>query len=417
MTAGPPVRDGALTGLRALAAILVIGTHSGFITGMLSHGYLGHVFGRLEIGVPIFFALSGFLLFRPWVIRAAATRDGQRAPAPSVRRYARRRVRRIMPAYLVTVLVTFAVFAVYTPGPNPGQTWPGLLRYLTLTQIYASNFMARYLHTGMPQMWSLAVEVSFYLLLPLLAYLLLGRRRAWRPAAVLSGIAALALVEPVWLMLANATHVLPDAAGMWLPAHLSPFAGGMALAVLQVTGAHCRARWALPAACAGFLLISGSWAFGSYLGPTHWWQPVVSAAAYGLIATLIVAPLALGDRGYWHRLLNLRPVVWVGEISYEIFLLHVMVMTLTIGLLLRWPPFTGPVAVLWALTLALTIPPAWLLHRCTAPRSLREADQASLRNAGSSKASARPRCDAASLASGLSSAAEQVPPSGRNTGS
>ncbi len=123
------------------------------------------------------------------------------------------------------------------------------------------------------------------------------------------------------------------------------------------------------------------------------------------------------DNGLYARVIGSRPMVALGEISYEIFLLHVMVMTLTIGLLLRWPPFTGPVAVLWALTLALTIPPAWLLHRCTAPRSLREADQASLRNAGSSKASARPRCDAASLASGLSSAAEQVPPSGRNTGS
>ena len=225
------------------------------------------------------------------------------------------------------------------------------------------------------------------------------------------------MIEPVWLLVVNHTTMLPGSAGMWLPAHFTPFLGGMALAVLEARGARCRARWTLPVAGAGFLAISGSWVMGSYLGPTTWWQPLVSAGAYGLIAMLTLAPLALGDRGYWHRLLNLRPVVWVGEISYEIFLLHVMVMTLTIGLLLRWPPFTGPVAVLWALTLALTIPPAWLLHRCTAPRSLREADQASLRNAGSSKASARPRCDAASLASGLSSAAEQVPPSGRNTGS
>lgn len=364
MTAGPPVRDGALTGLRALAAILVIGTHSGFITGMLSHGYLGHVFGRLEIGVPIFFALSGFLLFRPWVIRAAATRDGQRAPAPSVRRYARRRVRRIMPAYLVTVLVTFAVFAVYTPGPNPGQTWPGLLRYLTLTQIYASNFMARYLHTGMPQMWSLAVEVSFYLLLPLLAYLLLGRRRAWRPAAVLSGIAALALVEPVWLMLANATHVLPDAAGMWLPAHLSPFAGGMALAVLHVLGVGCRARVAVPLAV-GLYLVASTEIAGHIIGPDTWWQPLAKSLLYGAIATLVVAPLALGDRGRYPRLLASRTMVWLGEISYEIFLLHVVVMAVLMGAVLQWPLFTGSIAVLYLATVASTVPLAVLLRRLT----------------------------------------------------
>ena len=179
MTERPPVRDGALTGLRALAAVLVIGTHSGFITGMLPHGYLGNVFARLEIGVPVFFALSGFLLFRPWVRRAAETGDGPRKPGPSVRGYARRRFRRIMPAYTVAILVTYAVYAFYTPGNNPGQSWSGLLRYLTLTQIYTGNFLTSYLHTALPQMWSLAVEVSFYALLPLLAYLLLGRRRSW----------------------------------------------------------------------------------------------------------------------------------------------------------------------------------------------------------------------------------------------
>ena len=226
-----------------------------------------------------------------------------------------------------------------------------------------------------------------------------------------------AVAGTVWLLMVNNTAVLPGSAGMWLPAHFTPFLGGMALAVLEARGAHCRARWALPAAGAVFLLICGSWVMGSYLGPTAWWQPPVSAGAYGLIAMFTLAPLALGDHGYWHRLLNLRPVVWLGEISYEIFLLHVMVMALTMDLLLGWPVFTGPVALLWPLTLLLTIPPAWLLHRLTAPRDLREADQASLRSARTSSSSARPRCDAASLASGDNSAADPSPPSGRKTGS
>ena len=61
----------------AVAALLVVGTHAAFATGMLAHGYVGLMFARLEIGVPIFFALSGFLLFRPWV-RAAAVRTRRR---------------------------------------------------------------------------------------------------------------------------------------------------------------------------------------------------------------------------------------------------------------------------------------------------------------------------------------------------
>ena len=46
-----------------------------------------------------------------------------------------------MPGYVVAVMATFAVYTVFTPGPNPGQTWHGLLRYLTLTQIYTDNYL------------------------------------------------------------------------------------------------------------------------------------------------------------------------------------------------------------------------------------------------------------------------------------
>ena len=414
MTVGQAGRDGALTGLRAVAAVLVIGTHTGFATGMLSHGYVGNLFARLEIGVPIFFALSGFLLFRPWV---RAAKSG--AAAPSTPRYARRRIRRIVPAYLVAVLVTFGIYAVFDVGRNPGQSWLGLLRYLTLTHIYTDDFLATYLHVGLPQMWSLAVEVSFYALLPVAAWLLLRRRRGprWRPRAVLAALAAAALIEPVWLVVLGSTHWLPRAAGMWLPAHLTPFLGGMALAVLAAMGVRARARVLLPIAVAGYLVAASPLGTAEFLGPVRWWQPVVIAALYGLAATCALAPLALGDRGWWHRLLSLRPVVFLGEISYEIFLLHVAVMALTMDLLLGWPIFTGSPAILWPATLAITVPFGWLLHRVTAPRSTRAADQASVRSAGTSNSSARPRCETASFSAGLSSAAERSSPSGRNTGS
>src|ERR1700724_4188778 len=77
-------RVASLTGIRAVAALLVMATHAAYTTGKYTHGYVGLVYSRMEIGVPIFFVLSGFLLFGPWV-RAA---ESGRAP-PSVRRYAR----------------------------------------------------------------------------------------------------------------------------------------------------------------------------------------------------------------------------------------------------------------------------------------------------------------------------------------
>ena len=145
-----------------MRALLVLGTHAAFATGKLTHGYLGVIYARLEIGVPIFFVLSGFLLFRPWVRAAAAGLS-----MPSLAPYAARRTRRVMPAYLVTVLLAYVVYSFYSAGPNPGQGWAGLVRYLTLTQIYANDYLITYLHQGLSQMWSLAVEVSFYAVLPL----------------------------------------------------------------------------------------------------------------------------------------------------------------------------------------------------------------------------------------------------------
>jgi len=356
-------RVASLTGLRAVAALLVVGTHAAFATGKLTHGYVGVMAARLEIGVAIFFALSGFLLFRPWVTAAAAG-----SQSPSAADYSRRRVRRIMPAYVATVLLAYAVYSVYSTGPNPGQSWAGLLRHLTLTQIYTDNYLFTYLHRGLSQTWSLAVEVAFYAVLPLLAYLLLvvlcGDR--WRPARLLAGLGGLAAVSLVWQVVLNTTDWLPNSAGMWLPAHLASFAGGMALAVLAETGVRCPARVAVPIALGAFLVVSSPLAGAVTMGPVRVWEPLTKTVLYAVIAALAVAPAALGDSGLVDRVLASRPMVWLGEISYEIFLLHVLVMAVVLGEVLRWPLFTGSLTGLFVTTLAVTVPLAWLLRRLTA---------------------------------------------------
>src|SRR6201999_594202 len=144
----------------------------------------------------------------------------------------------IMPAYVVTVLIAYVIYHFRHAGPNFGHTWIGLFRNLTLTQIYTFNYMRGYLHQGLTQMWSLAVEVAFYVALPVLAYLLLVVlcRRRWRPGLLLAGLAGLALVTPAWLILVHTTDFLPDGARLWLPTYLLWFIGGMMLAVLQPMG-------------------------------------------------------------------------------------------------------------------------------------------------------------------------------------
>ncbi|RRR40342.1 acyltransferase [Mycolicibacter terrae] len=355
-------RVASLTGVRAVAAILVVGTHAAYTTGKYTHGYAGLLGSRMEIGVPIFFVLSGFLLFRPWVRATAFER-----PAPSVRRYAWHRVRRIMPAYVVTVLLAYLIYHYRTAGPNPGHNWIGLLRNLTLTQIYTDNYMFGYLHQGLTQMWSLAVEVAFYVVLPLLAWLTLVWlcRRQWRPVRLLAGLAVVAAISPAWLILVHAGDFLPDGARLWLPTYLVWFVGGMALAVLQAMGVRCYGFVAIPLALICYVIAATPIAGEPTTSPAKLSEALVKAGFYAAIATLAVAPLALGNQGWYARLLASRPMVWLGEISYEIFLVHLVLMEVVMVEVLRAPVYTGSMLNLFVGTMAVTIPVSWLLHRFT----------------------------------------------------
>jgi peptidoglycan/LPS O-acetylase OafA/YrhL len=359
-------RVASLTGIRAVAALLVMLTHAAYATGNYTHGYVGLMYSRMEIGVPIFFALSGFLLFGPWV--KALTSGG---PSPSVRRYAWHRVRRIMPAYAVTVIAAYLVYHFRTAGPNPGHTWMGFVRNLSLTQIYTDHYLFSYLHQGLTQMWSLAVEVAFYVVLPLLAYLLVVVlcRRRWRPVLLLTGLAGLALLTPAWLIVAHTTDFLPDGARLWLPTYLSWFIGGMMLAVLQSMGVRAYALASVPLAVACFFIVSTPIGGDPTTSPAELREALVKVAFYAVIAALMVAPLALGDRGLYAKFLASRPMVFLGEISYEIFLIHLLTMELVMVEIVHYPIYTGSIVIVFAVTFVVTIPVAWLLHRFTRVRS------------------------------------------------
>src|ERR1700735_4364674 len=107
----------AVEGMRACAAIGVVVTHVAFDTGH-SGGFDGRLFGRFDLAVAVFFALSGFLLWR----RQAAAARGLAAP-PSTGRYLRSRVVRIMPAYLAAVVVRLTLLPA---GIHPSlRVWVG----------------------------------------------------------------------------------------------------------------------------------------------------------------------------------------------------------------------------------------------------------------------------------------------------
>ncbi len=157
-------RVAALDGLRVLAAFAVLVTHVGGPTGFEFTGSpASWVVSRGDVGVPIFFALSGLLLYRPWA-RAVLLAGAGPPAAPTFWR----RALRILPAYWLVVII-----ALLTLSPSHTRAASAWVQYLLLLQNY--NLHPWWDGTGangLAQMWSLVVEVSFYLILPLLAAVL-----------------------------------------------------------------------------------------------------------------------------------------------------------------------------------------------------------------------------------------------------
>jgi peptidoglycan/LPS O-acetylase OafA/YrhL len=338
-----PGHQNALDGLRAAAAGAVLLAHVGVLTGYTFTGTpVSWVLSRGDAGVPVFFTLSGLLLYRP---SAAAALSG--TPARSVVTYLRRRALRILPAYWAAVLVALPVL---NPGPAR-HIWPWV-QYLLLVQNYAAH---PWWAAGLAQTWSLVVEVSFYLVLPVLAAALTwvacrGRRgkgaggggTGRRARRLLAGIAALAVSSFGWVVLAY--YPRPR---LWFSATLPPlmiwFCAGMAIAVLVAwaeaepgsdgpVSRFCRSV----AASAGMCLLIAASAFAiactpftgpEFAGVPGLWSAEFKTALYALIAVAVVAPAACqpllagqGRAAVSARLLGNPVARFLGRISYGIFI-------------------------------------------------------------------------------------------------
>lgn len=316
-----------LDAMRAIASIAVVATHTGFWSGVYVDGLFGAAAQRLEVGVAVFFVLSGFLLGRPWV--AAALSDGSH---DDVRRYARKRARRILPVYWVCVVAALVLI-----GPNrdlgPGR-W---VQNLLLIDLYRADQLPQ----GLTQMWSLTVEVSFYLLLPLFGHMMV-RWCHHRPTRLLVALLVVSLSSMAWVVV---THTVDTTwapwLARWLPSYLTWFALGIALAVVSVqiskpgrfaaavtTVARDRATcWA--AAAAVFVLVSTPLGGSALLVAPTAGQALARHIAYALIAVLVVAPSALGpDDTRTASVLSHRFVRHIGHLSYSLFCCHMLVLYL-----------------------------------------------------------------------------------------
>ncbi|PHV67052.1 acyltransferase family protein [Williamsia muralis] len=355
----PVGRVDSLTGIRSLAALLVCATHAAFWTGKYTDNVEGWFFARLEVGVAIFFVLSGYLLFTPWV--TALRKSGA---APDVGRYFWHRARRILPAYWLTVLGVYLVFVWKEDNSTLGHGTEGLVRNLTLTQTYGFG----YLHSGLTHMWSLATEVVFYLLLPAFGWVisrLCGGR--WCPGVMIGAVIVLMLVSPAWAVATHHIDGLDVTARLWAPAFLIWFAGGMLLAILGQLMRNWHPLLSVLVAVLAFQLSCTSLAGEPTITPNSLSATIVKSVLYLVIAVGLIAPLAIGSRDHWWSRAMSRPaVVWFGEISYEFFLVHLIVLELVMDML-GYPIFSGSVVGVFIVTVVLATPVAWALHQVTAP--------------------------------------------------
>nr|WP_244429051.1 acyltransferase [Corynebacterium halotolerans] len=353
----------SLEGLRAVAALGVVVTHVAFQTGADPATFLGSLSARFDFFVAVFFALSAFLLWRRHRTDRTLARAG---------RYYVNRAGRILPAYLVCV----AAVILLLPDAA-GMSGTQIAANLTLTQIYVADGLA----PGLTHLWSLSVEVAFYLVLPVLA-LTVGRlsRRA-RVGVFLA--AAVVSLGWAWLPFVESTPA-PGVANrqIWPPAYVCWFAVGLLAA---------EAEGRVPAWCERVFRVRPLWwvlaLVVAWVAGQEWFGPLglvhpspgeftARVLAGTAFAALLVVPYALAPGP---GLLTSGVMQALGRWSYSIFLWHLAVLAVVFPLAGQGL-FQGGFWLVLALTAVGTVPVAaasyvlvedparWAVRRLRGPR-------------------------------------------------
>jgi peptidoglycan/LPS O-acetylase OafA/YrhL len=340
-----------LDGLRAAACLMVFGVHFGQITAQQGHWGpfdLARALANGNTGVALFFALSGFLLSLPfWPTHQRP----QNAPAAGP--FYLRRAARILPAYALCL-------AALVVANRHWQEADGALDIL-LHALMVFNFREASTLSINPVFWTLAVEVQFYLLLPLLFAALrrLGRPTAWVVLALLV-VAAWAL-HALRLQAAGApTAVITYSLG----AHLPHFLLGVLTGGLFASHGGGTARGAgwRDGAVALVLL-----ALAVILSTPLDEVLQVPAGRYNLPfvpALLCVLIFLVPSSRLGQALFDSTPMRLIGAVSYGVYLFHLPVLNVTARAMNRvgWP--IGTHTLLYgAASLALTLVVATLSYR------------------------------------------------------
>jgi peptidoglycan/LPS O-acetylase OafA/YrhL len=307
-TTGPRAVRTDIQGLRAIAVSLVLVYH--LAPHSLSGGFTG---------VDVFFVISGFLITLhllehvPEHPRDLATFWG-------------RRVRRLLPASLLVLAVTLAGSRLFAPETQ----WANTARQSRAAALYVVNWLlardavdylaAENAPSPVQHFWSLSVEEQFYFVWPVLILLLAALARALhrKPLpVVLGGLTALVAASVAWSVHQTATD--PPAAYFVTPTRIWELGiGGLLATFSLIRPGRLRSWAATPLAWLGLVAIA--WTAATYTGETPFpgWQAAVPVL--GTAAVIAAQP----ERGKLSPgpALALRPVQWLGDISYSVYLWH-----------------------------------------------------------------------------------------------
>lgn len=329
-------------GLRALAVGLVVLFHAE--VGFMAGGY---------VGVDVFFVISGFL------ITGLLVREMEQRGRVDLQRFYARRIRRLLPASVVTLVgVAIMTFAVL-----PQTRWSGIASDITWSSLYGVNWRfagqaVDYLAADVApspvlHFWSLAVEEQFYLVWPfiLLAFTLLARRHAEslrRP--LVFGLLAISVPSFAWSV--YLTQTSPGSAYFVTTTRMWELAVGGGLAILAPQLARMTRSLAEILAALGLLAIVV--AAATYGATTLF--PGYTAALPVLGTASVIAAGISHQETVGARLLSWRPLVVIGGFSYAIYLWHWPVL---VGADAMWGPLSVPQALL-AVLVATAI--AWVSY-------------------------------------------------------
>jgi peptidoglycan/LPS O-acetylase OafA/YrhL len=291
----------ALDGLRAVAVFLVIFYHYGI------------AWSPGGLGVLIFFVISGFLI--TWLLLKEHARHG----AVSLRKFYIRRAHRIFPAIYFYAILTLTALVIFHKAVNWPQTISALFYVCNYYQAFLGDPSTDFSHT-----WSLAVEEQFYLLWPPL-FVFLVRRGKW-----LAAVPALLIVFE-WIYRAVLQFGLRVPQKYFYEAFDTRFdqllVGCLLAIVLFKTRDHpgwarlSRLPW-LPFATTGLLAASAALEF-------HFGSGYRDSLGFlfNPLLTAILIPQLIVFRGRWFAAwLQFKPVVYLGGISYSLYLYQQLVL-------------------------------------------------------------------------------------------